>query len=184
MLKFSLLSELSRRILVLDGGLGTMVQAYGLGEQDYRGDMFRDWPVPLKGCNETLALTRPDVLTEIHEAYLQAGADIISTDSFNANALSLSDQMLDFYVYDICRAAASLARAAADRFTLSNPSKPRFVAGSVGPGNRSASISPDVNRPGARAVTFDELKQAYYDQVRGLVDGGADLILIETFSIR
>ena len=181
MLKFSLLSELSRRILVLDGGLGTMVQAYGLGEQDYRGDMFRDWPVPLKGCNETLALTRPDVLTEIHEAYLQAGADIISTDSFNANALSLSDQMLDFYVYDICRAAASLARAAADRFTLSNPSKPRFVAGSVGPGNRSASISPDVNRPGARAVTFDELKQAYYDQVRGLVDGGADLILIETF---
>ena len=181
MLKFSLLSELSHRILVLDGGLGTMVQGYGLNEEDYRGDMFRDWPVSLKGCNEVLALTRPDVLTEIHEAYLQAGADIISTDSFNANALSLSDQMLDFYVYDICRAAASLARAAADRFTLSNPSKPRFVAGSVGPGNRSASISPDVNRPGARAVTFDELKQAYYDQVRGLVDGGADLILIETF---
>ena len=125
MLKFSLLSELSRRILVLDGGLGTMVQAYGLGEQDYRGDMFRDWPVPLKGCNETLALTRPDVLTEIHEAYLQAGADIISTDSFNANALSLSDQMLDFYVLrSRTPRSRGLLRDPSDRVTVRRRSRP------------------------------------------------------------
>lgn len=181
MLKFSIQSEMARRILILDGGLGTMVHGYGLTEDDFRGEMFRDWPMPLLGCNEALVMSRPDVLSEIHEAYLQAGADIISTDSFNANALSLSDQMLDFYVYDICKTAASIARAAADKYTLLNPSKPRFVAGSIGPGNRSASISPDVNDPAARAVTFDQLSQAYYDQARGLVDGGADLILLETF---
>lgn len=181
MLKFSIQSEMARRILILDGGLGTMVHGYGLTEDDFRGEMFRDWPMPLLGCNEALVMSRPDVLSEIHEAYLQAGADIISTDSFNANALSLSDQMLDFYVYDICKTAASIARAVADKYTLLNPSKPRFVAGSIGPGNRSASISPDVNDPAARAVTFDQLSQAYYDQARGLVDGGADLILLETF---
>lgn len=181
MLKFSIQSEMARRILILDGGFGTMVHGYGLTEEDFRGMMFRDWPMPLLGCNEALVMSRPDVLTDIHEAYLQAGADIVSTDTFNANALSLSDQMLDFYVYDICKTAASIARAAADKYTLLNPSKPRFVAGSIGPGNRSASISPDVNDPAARAVTFDQLSQAYYDQARGLVDGGVDLILLETF---
>ena len=181
MLKFSIQSEMARRILILDGGFGTMVHGYGLTEEDFRGTMFQDWPMPLLGCNEALVMSRPDVLTDIHEAYLQAGADIVSTDTFNANALSLSDQMLDFYVYDICKTAASIARAAADKYTLLNPSKPRFVAGSIGPGNRSASISPDVNDPAARAVTFDQLSQAYYDQARGLVDGGVDLILLETF---
>lgn len=181
MLKFSIQSEMARRILILDGGFGTMVHGYGLTEEDFRGMMFQDWPMPLLGCNEALVMSRPDVLTDIHEAYLQAGADIVSTDTFNANALSLSDQMLDFYVYDICKTAASIARTAADKYTLLNPSKPRFVAGSIGPGNRSASISPDVNDPAARAVTFDQLSQAYYDQARGLVDGGVDLILLETF---
>lgn len=181
MLKFSIQSEMARRILILDGGFGTMVHRYELTEEDFRGTMFQDWPMPLLGCNEALVMSRPDVLTDIHEAYLQAGADIVSTDTFNANALSLSDQMLDFYVYDICKTAASIARAAADKYTLLNPSKPRFVAGSIGPGNRSASISPDVNDPAARAVTFDQLSQAYYDQARGLVDGGVDLILLETF---
>ena len=180
MLKFSIYDQLSRRILVLDGGLGTMIQGYGLGEEDYRGERFAGSEVLLKGCNDLLVLTKPEAIRSIHEAYLQAGADIISTDSFNANAVSMADYALQEYVYEINRAAAALARSEADRFTLRNPSKPRFVAGSMGPTNRTASISPDVNDPGYRAVTFDELAEAYYEQARGLVDGGADVLLVET----
>ena len=180
MLKFSIYDQLSRRILVLDGGLGTMIQGYGLGEEDYRGERFAGSEVLLKGCNDLLVLTEPEAIRSIHEAYLQAGADIISTDSFNANAVSMADYALQEYVYEINRAAAALARSEADRFTLRNPSKPRFVAGSMGPTNRTASISPDVNDPGYRAVTFDELAEAYYEQARGLVDGGTDVLLVET----
>ncbi|MDD3108396.1 MAG: methionine synthase [Alistipes sp.] len=180
MLKFSIYDEAARRILVLDGGLGTMVQSYGLTEEDYRGDRFAQWESPLKGCNDLLVLTRPEVIEQIHEAYLQAGADLISTDSFNANAVSMADYGLKAEVYAMNRAAAALARRTADRYTLRNPSKPRFVAGSMGPTNRTASISPDVNDPGFRAVTFDSLRRAYAEQVRGLIDGGVDALLVET----
>ena len=169
----TLYDQLERRILLLDGGFGTMVQGYGLQEEDYRGRRFAGWPVQLKGCNDLLALTRPDVVREIHEKYLRAGADIIETDSFNANAVSLADYRLEECAYEISKAAAGIARSAADEFTARNPQKPRFVAGSVGPTNRTASMSADVQNPAAREVTFAQLVEAYTDQVRGLVDGGA-----------
>ena len=178
---FSMYDELSRRLLVLDGGLGTMIQRYGLEEADYRGERFAQWSVSLKGCNDLLVLTRPEVVAQVHEAYLQAGADIITTDTFNANAISLADYALTDFVYEINRQAAALARTLADRYTAQNPSKPRFVAGSVGPTNRTASLSPDLYDPAARSVTFAELAQTYRDQIRGLVEGGVDVILIETF---
>lgn len=133
MLKFSIHDQSARRILILDGGLGTMIQGYGLSEEDYRGTRFADWKILLKGCNDLLVLTRPQVIAEIHEAYLKAGADIISTDTFNASAVSMADYGLEAYVYEMNRAAAALARKVADGYTLRNPSKPRFVAGSIGP---------------------------------------------------
>ncbi len=176
----TLYDRLEHRILLLDGGFGTMVQQYGLAEEDYRGGRFRDWPVRLKGCNDLLALTRPEIVREIHEQYLRAGSDIIETDSFNANAVSLADYGLEEYAYEIARAAASTARAAADAFTARNPQKPRFVAGSMGPTNRTASISADVADPAARAITFEQLADAYTRQAEGLLDGGADILLIET----
>ena len=169
---------LSERIMVLDGGLGTLIQGKDLGEGDYRGERFVGWDVPLKGCNDILALTRPDVISGVHESYLAAGADIISTDTFNANAVSLEDYGLQQYAGEINRSAARLAREAADRF--SEPGRPRFVAGSVGPTSRSASISPDAERPAARSITFDRLVDAYAVQIEGLIGGGADIILIET----
>ena len=178
--KYSIYELAEERILVLDGGLGTMVQTYGLTEQDYRGERFADWHTPLKGCNDILVLTRPQVLSQIHTAYLTAGADIISTDSFNANAVSMADYGLQEYVYEINRAAAAVARKAADEFTLRNPKRPRLVAGSMGPTNRTCSMSADVNDPAARAITFDELKDTYAVQAEGLLDGGADILLIET----
>ncbi len=171
---------LSERILLLDGGLGTMVQRYGLDEAAYRGEEFGSWERPLKGCNDLLVLTRPDVIREIHEEYLKAGADIITTDSFNANAVSLADYGLGGYVYRINRAAAAIAREAADRFTAVDTAKPRLVAGSMGPTNRTASVSADVNDPAAREVTFEALAVAYAEQARGLIDGGVDILLIET----
>ena len=174
---------LAARILLLDGGFGTMVQGYGLDEADYRGERFRDWNVQLKGCNDLLALTRPDTVREIHEKYLQAGADIITTDSFNANAVSLADYGLEPYACEIARAAASVARAAADAFTARNPQKPRFVAGSMGPTNRTASMSADVANPASREVTFRQLADAYRDQAqlprRKAEHGG--YVSIETF---
>ena len=157
-----------------------MVQGYGLQEEDYRGERFGDWPVLLKGCNDLLVLTRPDVVREIHEKYLQAGADIIETDSFNANAVSLADYRMEGLAYEMSKAAAEVARRAADEFTARNPQKPRFVAGSMGPTNRTASMSADVANPAAREVTFAQLAEAYSDQARGLVDGGADILLVET----
>ena len=176
----TLYDNLERRILLLDGGFGTMVQGYGLGEAEYRGERFRDWSVPLKGCNDLLALTRPEVVREIHEKYLQAGADIIETDSFNANAVSLRDYGLEAYAGEMARAAAAVARAAADAATARNPQKPRFVAGSMGPTNRTASMSADVANPASREITFRELVDAYTTQAQGLLDGGVDILLVET----
>ena len=176
----TLQAQLERRILLLDGGFGTMVQSYGLDEEAYRGERFRTWEVQLKGCNDLLVLTRPEVVREIHEKYLTAGADIIETDSFNANAVSLADYRLEGLAREISRAAAEVARAAADAFTARNPQKPRFVAGSMGPTNRTASMSADVANPASREVTFRQLVDAYTDQARGLVEGGVDVLLVET----
>lgn len=171
---------LQERILLLDGGFGTMVQRYGLSEADYRGERFRELPGQLRGCNDLLNLTRPDIIREIHTRYLQAGADLITTNSFNANAISLTDYGISDLAREIARAAASIARATADEYTQRNPSKPRFVAGSMGPTNRTASMSADVSDPAAREVTFSQLAEAYGEQARGLVEGGADVLLIET----
>lgn len=168
------------RILVLDGAMGTMLQRYNLSEKDYRGERFANWPSDLKGNHDLLNLSRPDVVEQIHRDYFLAGADIIETNTFNANAISQSDYGTQDSVYDINFASASLARKVADAFTAKNPDKPRFVAGSLGPTNRTASLSPDVNRPGYRAVTFHQLADAYREQARGLIDGGVDLLLIET----
>ncbi len=169
---------LAERILVLDGAMGTMIQAHGLTEADYRGARFADWPSELKGNNDLLSLTRPDVIQGIHEAYLAAGADIVETNTFNANAISLADYRMEDLAYEINLESARLARAACDAHA--SPERPRFVAGVLGPTNRTASISPDVNNPGFRNVTFDDLVAAYDTALAGLVEGGADLILIET----
>jgi 5-methyltetrahydrofolate--homocysteine methyltransferase len=169
---------LEQRILVIDGAMGTMIQRYGLDEAAYRGELFASHPRDLKGAADVLCLTRPQVIEEIHRAYLEAGADIIETNTFNAQAISFEDYALEPWVYDINRAAAQIARRAADAF--STPDRPRFVAGSMGPTNRTASLSPDVSNPAFRAVTFDQLVDAYYEQVRGLVDGGADILVPET----
>ena len=171
---------LARRILVLDGAMGTMIQSYGLGEQDYRGDRFRDWPRDLKGNNDLLSLTQPDIIRSIHAAYLDAGADILETNSFNSTAISMADYGMENLVYELNHASARIARGVADEFELRAPDVPRFVAGVLGPTNRTASLSPDVNNPGFRNVRFDELVEAYSEAIRGLLDGGADLLLVET----
>jgi 5-methyltetrahydrofolate--homocysteine methyltransferase len=168
------------RILLLDGAMGSMIQRYQLSEEDFRGARFRDYSQSVRGNNELLNLTRPDVIEEIHRAYLDAGADIIETNTFNANALSLADYGMADLAYELNVAAAQIARRAADAYTAQTPDKPRFVAGALGPTNKSGSLSPDVNDPSARSVTYDELKAAYYEQARGLVDGGVDLLLVET----
>ncbi|CAN5665156.1 methionine synthase [soil metagenome] len=171
---------LSERILVLDGAMGTMIQTYQLEEEDFRGDRFRDHPKSLKGCNDLLVLTRPDVIAEIHGAYLEAGADIIETNTFVANRLTMENYGLQDHCVEINRAAAALARRVADEFTARDPGKPRFVAGSIGPTDKTASISPKVQDPGYRGVTFDDLVGAYYETIEGLVEGGADLLFPET----
>ncbi len=171
---------LKKRIMILDGAMGTMIQRYQLQEEDYRGKRFADYSIDLKGNNDVLSLTRPDIITEIHRQYLTAGADIIETNTFNANGISLRDYHMVELVYELNLASARLARAAAESFTKAEPTQPRFVAGSIGPTNRTLSMSGKVQDPGAREVTFDEVSDAYYHQIRGLVDGGADLLLIET----
>lgn len=178
--KIQLLELLKSRILVLDGGMGTMIQSYHLEEADYRGSDFASHPSPLKGNNDLLTLTQPQIISAIYKAYLEAGADIIETNTFNATRISQSDYQMENFARDINFRAASLARAVCDEVTKQNPQKPRFVAGAIGPTNRTASISPDVNNPGFRNVTFDELVAAYMEAVDGLVAGGADLLLIET----
>ncbi len=171
---------LARRILVLDGAMGTMIQTYGLGEREYRGERFADWPRELRGHSDLLTLTQPDIIRAIHAAYLEAGADIIETNSFTSNAMSLADYGMEQMVYELNQAAARLAREAADEWERRTPDTPRFVAGVLGPTNRSASLSPDVNDPGFRNVAFDDLVATYTEGAQGLIDGGADLLLIET----
>ncbi|AKJ31769.1 homocysteine S-methyltransferase family protein [Caldimonas brevitalea] len=169
---------LKQRIVVLDGAMGTMIQRYKLGEADYRGERFADHGKDLKGNNELLQFTRPDVIREIHEGYLRAGADIVETNTFGATRIAQEDYDLPHLAREMNVEAARIARAACDAY--STPDKPRFVAGAFGPTPRTASISPDVNDPGARNVSFDELKAAYYEQGEGLLEGGADLFLVET----
>jgi 5-methyltetrahydrofolate--homocysteine methyltransferase len=171
---------LRRRILILDGALGTMIQGYRLSEADYRGERFADHPQDLKGNNDLLVLTQPGVIRRIHSEYLAAGADVIETNTFNSTSVAQADYGLQHLVHELNFEAAKLARAAADEFTATDPSRPRFVAGALGPTNRTASISPDVNDAGFRNITFDELKAAYADAVRGLIEGGVDILLFET----
>ncbi|HOY96000.1 MAG TPA: homocysteine S-methyltransferase family protein, partial [Catalimonadaceae bacterium] len=171
---------LQERILILDGAMGTMIQRYNLTEEDFRGERFKDWPHDLKGNNDLLSITRPDVIEAIHKEYLEAGADIIETNTFSGTTIAMADYKMESLVYELNFESARVARKAADDYTALNPAKPRFVAGAMGPTNRTASISPDVNNPGYRAITFDQLVEAYTEQVKALIEGGSDLILIET----
>jgi 5-methyltetrahydrofolate--homocysteine methyltransferase len=171
---------LARRILVLDGAMGTMIQSYQLGEKEYRGDRFADWPRDLRGNNDLLSLTQPGIIRAIHKAYLEAGADVLETNSFNSTAISMADYGMEDLVYELNQASARLARDVADEFERLDRDTPRYVAGVLGPTNRTASLSPDVNDPGFRNVSFDALVETYSDAVRGLLDGGADLLLVET----
>ncbi|HAS6020981.1 TPA: methionine synthase [Vibrio vulnificus] len=173
-------AQLKQRILLIDGGMGTMIQGYKLQEQDYRGERFADWHSDLKGNNDLLVLTQPQLIKEIHHAYLEAGADILETNTFNATTIAMADYDMESLSEEINFAAAKLAREAADEWTAKNPAKPRYVAGVLGPTNRTCSISPDVNDPGYRNVSFDELVEAYSESTRALILGGSDLILIET----
>ncbi|MCB0735350.1 MAG: homocysteine S-methyltransferase family protein, partial [Bacteroidetes bacterium] len=181
MQKNHLLEQLiSERILILDGAMGTMIQTYKLSEEDYRGDAYRDYQHSLKGNNDLLSITQPGIILEIHRKFLEAGADIIETNTFNSTSISMADYHMESEVRKINLAAAKLARQAADEYTQRTPDKPRFVAGSIGPTNKTASISPDVNNPGFRGVTFDELVMAYSEQIQALADGGVDIMLVET----
>ncbi len=171
---------LNDRIVIIDGAMGTTLQRYQLDEAAYRGERFKDWTQDLKGNHDLLCLTRPDVVAEVHRAYLEAGADIIETNTFNAQAVSLADYKMEHLAYEINLAAAGIARRVADEFMAERPERICFVGGSFGPMNRSTSLSPDVNNPAYRAVTFDQVMQAYYDQARGLVDGGVDILIVET----
>ncbi len=170
----------AKRILILDGAMGTMIQQHQFQENDYRGEEFKDWHTDIKGNNDLLTLTQPEVIFDIHCQYLEAGADIIETNTFNATTIAMADYDMQAISKRINIEAAKLARQAALKFTQQDPAKPRFVAGVIGPTNRTASISPDVNDPGKRNVTFDELVEAYEESCEGLIEGGADLILIET----
>lgn len=171
---------LQERILVLDGAMGTMIQRHKLEEEHFRTNWFEDHPSPLKGNNDLLSLTQPEIIREIHALYFEAGADIAETNTFSGTTIAQADYGLESAVYDINYHSAKIAREVADEFTAREPHKPRFVAGSMGPTNRTASISPDVNDPGFRAISFDELVTAYKEQAAALIDGGVDILLVET----
>ncbi len=171
---------LKDRILVLDGAMGTMIQEYNFSEEDYRGEQFKDFHLSVKGNNDMLSLTKPEAIKEIHRKYLEVGTDIIETNTFSSTTIAMADYEMEDYVYEINFQSAKIAKEVTDEFRIKDPSKPRFVAGSIGPTNRTASMSPDVNDPGYRAVTFDELREAYKQQVEALIDGGVDLLLVET----
>ncbi|MEK6783422.1 MAG: homocysteine S-methyltransferase family protein [Bacteroidota bacterium] len=171
---------LKERILVLDGAMGTMIQRHPLEEADFRGVRFKDHPYLVKGNNDLLSITRPDIIKEIHRQYFQAGADIIETNTFSSTAIAQADYHLESIAYELNFQSATIAKEVAGEFTRKDPSKPRFVAGALGPTNRTLSLSPDVNNPGYRAITFDALKTAYKEQAKGLMDGGSDLLLVET----
>jgi len=172
--------EIKKRILVLDGAMGTMIQQYNFSEEDYRGEQFKDFHLSVKGNNDMLSITQPKAIKEIHKKYLEAGADIIETNTFSGTTIAMADYEMEDYVYEINFQSAKLAKEAAQEFTAQNPLKPRFVAGSMGPTNKTASMSPDVNDPGYRAVTFNDLKTAYKQQAEALLDGGADVLMVET----
>lgn len=171
---------LKERILVLDGAMGTMLQRYKFSEADFRGERFRDWPMPLQGNNDLLSLTQPRAIAEIHRNYLEAGADILETNTFSSTRIGMADYGMEDLVYDLNYESASIAVEVAREFSAREPDKPRFVAGSIGPTNKTASMSPDVNDPGFRAVSFDNLREAYREQVEALIDGGVDILLVET----
>ena len=172
--------ELQNRVLILDGAMGTMIQRYDLKEEDFRGDRFQDSKIDLKGNNDLLSITRPDIILEIHELYLAAGADIVETNTFSGTTIAQADYEMEEVVYEINFEAAKLAKRACKTIAAQNPEKPRYVAGAMGPTNKTASMSPNVSDPGYRAVTFDELATAYKQQAQGLIDGGSDVLLIET----
>ncbi|MBY0481030.1 MAG: homocysteine S-methyltransferase family protein [Chitinophagaceae bacterium] len=171
---------LAKRILVIDGAMGTMIQRHKLTEADYRGERFKDWHTDVKGNNDLLCITQPHIIIGIHELYLEAGADIIETNTFSSTVIAMADYDMQSLVYELNVAAAKCARTAAETYTAKDPLKPRFVAGAIGPLNKTLSLSPDVNNPGYRAVTFDEVVAAYHQQIQGLVDGGVDILLVET----
>ncbi len=171
---------LQERILVLDGAMGTMLQRYKFQEEDFRGERFKDWEHPLQGNNDLLSLTQPEAIAEVHRKYFAAGADIVETNTFSGTTIAMADYYMEELVYELNYESAKIAKKVADEFTTVEPDKPRFVAGSMGPTNKTASMSPDVNDPGFRAVSFDELRIAYKQQAEALLDGGADLLLVET----
>lgn len=175
-----LYKALNERILVLDGAMGTMLQRYKFTEEDYRGERFKDWAYPVKGNNDLLSLTQPQAIEEVHRKYLEAGADIIETNTFSGTTIAMADYHMEDLVYELNFESAKIARKVCDEFTEKNPEKPRFVAGAIGPTNKTASLSPNVNDPGFRAITFDELRVAYKQQAEALLDGGADILLVET----
>tara|TARA_B100001250_G_scaffold70186_1_gene56566 strand:+ start:745 stop:1737 length:993 start_codon:yes stop_codon:yes gene_type:complete len=175
-----ILEILKNKILVLDGAMGTMIQQYNFSESDFRGVRFKDYPSNLKGNNDLLSITQPDAISAIHEKYLESGADIIETNTFSSTSIGMADYGMESIVYELNFESAKIAKAAAKKFYKMDSNKPRFVAGSVGPTNKTASMSPDVNDPGFRAVTFDDLVVSYSEQINALIDGGVDILLVET----
>ncbi len=171
---------LSQKILILDGAMGTMLQEYKFTEEDFRGDRFKDWPTSLRGNNDLLSLTQPEAIAEIHRKYFLAGADIVETNTFSGTTIAMADYQMEELVYELNYESARIAKKVAEELTQENPEKPRFVAGAIGPTNKTASMSPDVNDPGFRAISFEELKTAYKQQSRALIDGGVDVLLVET----
>ncbi len=176
----SLYDVIKERILVLDGAMGTMIQAYNLKEEDFRGERFKNYSSSLKGNNDLLSITQPQIISEIHKKYLEAGADILETNTFSSNSISMADYNMEDLVYELNFESAKIANKLTDEYSIKDLSKPRFVAGSIGPTNKTASMSPDVSDPGFRAITFDELVISYTEQIKGLVDGGVDILLLET----
>lgn len=171
---------LRERILILDGAMGTMLQRYQFSEEDFRGERFKDFPISLKGNNDLLSLTQPHAIAEIHKSYFEVGSDIIETNTFSGTKIAMADYQMENLVYELNYESARIAKEVADEFTKREPHKPRFVAGAMGPTNKTASLSPDVNNPGYRAISFDELRIAYKEQAEALLDGGVDLLLVET----
>ncbi len=172
---------LQKRIVIIDGAMGTMIQCYKLTEEDYRGERFKDWHCDVKGNNELLSLTQPDIIKSIHREYLEAGADILETNTFSAQVVSMADYDMQELAYEMNVASARIAKESIEEYMKAHPdSEPKFVAGAIGPMNKTLSLSPDVNNPGFRSVTFDEVADAYYTQIKGLADGGADILLVET----
>ena len=171
---------IKNRILVLDGAMGTMLQAYKFSEEDFRGERFKEYPIPLQGNNDLLSITQPEAIKTIHASYFEAGADIIETNTFSGTTIAIADYQMEDLVYELNYQSAKIAKEVAQEYTAREPNKPRFVAGAIGPTNRTASMSPDVNDPGYRAITFDELRIAYKQQVEALIDGGVDILLVET----